>query len=106
MNLDELTKKALEIKGLYKNLEKDKSYKSWTEEETYAGLVSDVGDLGRLVLAKEGFRDVLDIENKLPHELAEILWAVLLLSNSYNIDITKAFLDEMDRLKQHLEKKD
>ena len=102
MNLDELTKRALEIKFLYSNLEARKSYKKWTEEETYEGLVSDVGDLGRLVLAKEGYREMPHIEEKLSHELAEILWSTLLLADSYGVDLKKAFLDEMTRLERKL----
>ncbi|MCF7815845.1 MAG: nucleotide pyrophosphohydrolase [Candidatus Pacebacteria bacterium] len=102
MNIPDLTKKALHIKGLYSDFEKKKSYKAWTAEETYAGLVSDVGDLGRLVLAKEGFREVSDLNKNLEHELAEILWATLLLSVEYKIDLSKAFLDEMIRLEKEL----
>lgn len=105
MNLDELTQKVLRIKDLYSDLEKAKSYKTWTIEETYGGLVSDVGDLGRLVLAKEGFREMHDLENKLQHELAEILYTTLLLSNHYKIDLQKAFLDEIDRLEREFSAK-
>lgn len=102
MNINDLTQKALRIKNLYSDFEKKKSYKAWTAEETYEGLVSDVGDLGRLVLAKEGFREVPDLDKNLEHELAEILWATLVLADNYNIDITKAFVCEMDRLENHL----
>jgi NTP pyrophosphatase (non-canonical NTP hydrolase) len=102
MNINELTQRALQIKKLYAQFDEKKSHKVWTREEVYQGLVSDVGDLGRLVLATEGFADASDVHEKLGHELAEILWATLLLSNEYNIDITKAFSDEMDRLESHL----
>jgi len=102
MNLDELTQKVLHIKSLYSDFEKRKSYKHWTIEETYEGLVSDVGDLGRLVLAKEGFREMPDLQKSLQHELAEILYATLLLSEQYKIDLTQAFLDEVDRLERNL----
>jgi len=102
MDLEELTQKVLHIKNLYSDFEKKKSYKPWAIEETYQGLVSDVGDLGRLVLAKEGFREMPDLEKNLSHELAEVLYATLLISNHYNINFTKAFLDEIDRLEQNL----
>lgn len=102
MNINELTQRALKIKDLYAAFEKRKSYREWTVEETYQGLVSDVGDLGRLVLAKEGFRDATDVEKSLEHELAEILWATLLLSEHYKIDLLQAYLSEMDRLEKEL----
>ena len=104
MNLHELTEKVLHIEALYAERKKETSAKQWTAEETYAGMVSDMGDLGRLVLAKEGFREMPDTEKNLPHELAELLYAILLLANRYNIDLSKAFLDEIARLQQRLSK--
>ena len=104
MNLHELTEKVLHIEALYAEHKKETSAKQWTAEETYAGMVSDMGDLGRLILAKEGFRKMPDMEKNLPHELAELLYAVLLLANHYGIDLSKAFLDEIARLEQRLSK--
>ncbi len=102
MDINQLTEKAEKIKSLYADYENKKNYKEWTTEETFNGLVSDVGDLGRLILAKEGFRDMPDLEKNLKHELAEILWAVLVFSKQYNIDLTGAFVEEMDRLEKTL----
>lgn len=104
MNINELTQKALRIKNLYAEFDTKEHHKKWTTEEVYEGLVSDVGDLGRLVLAKEGFRELDDIDKNLQHELAEILCAVLLIGDSYKIDVTQAFLNEMDRLESSLSK--
>ena len=104
MNLHELTEKVLHIEALYAERKKETSAKQWTAEETYAGMVSDMGDLGRLILAKEGFRKMPDMEKNLPHELAELLYAVLLLASQYGIDLSKAFLDEIARLEQRLSK--
>ena len=104
MDINELTKKVLHVKSLYENFENKKSYKNWTAEESYAGLVSDVGDLGRLVLAEEGFREMNDLNKKLKHELAEILYNTLLLANHYNIDLEQSFTDEINRLEKDLSK--
>ena len=102
MNIDDLTEKALHIRGLYKEFEKKKAYRPWTAEEVYQGLMSDVGDLGRLVLAKEGFREVPTLDESLKHELSEILWATLVLSEHYKIDLTREFLAEMDSLEKKI----
>ena len=104
MDINALTERAVKIKSLYADFENKKNYKEWTTEETFNGLVSDVGDLGRLILAKEGFREMPDLEKNLKHELAEILWAVLVFSKQYNIDLTEAFVEEMDRLEKTLVK--
>ncbi len=102
MNIDELTERALKIRDLYKVFEKKNSYREWTAKETYQGLVSDVGDLGRLVLSKEGFRESPDLEKNLEHELAEILWATLVLAENYNVNLKDAFLAEMESLEKKL----
>jgi hypothetical protein len=39
--------------------------------------VGDVGDLMKLVMAKEGAREIQDVDEKLQHELAACLWSVL-----------------------------
>ena len=51
MQIKELTEKALRIQEEYRKFEDKKSFKHWDIEQTYDSLVSDVGDLGRLVLA-------------------------------------------------------
>lgn len=102
MDINALTERAIKIKSLYADFENKKNYKEWTTEETFNGLVSDVGDLGRLILAKEGFREMPDLEKNLKHELAEILYAILLFSKQYNIDLTDAFIEEMNRLESKL----
>jgi len=102
MNIEQLTEKVLKIKKLYSEYEIKKSYKPWTVEETIVGLASDVGDLGRLVLAKEGFREMPDLDKNIEHELAELLYTTLLLSSHYRIDLERAFLDETTRLEEKL----
>lgn len=102
--MNELTKRAVKAREMYAKLSEKNKFKPWTDIEVYQGLVSDVGDLGRLVLAKEGYRSVPDVEGHLHHELAEILWATLLLGKSYGIDVEKAFHAEMDRVEKAIEK--
>lgn len=102
MNLNELTKKALETKSFYEAREQSESKKQWGTEEIYQALVSDVGDLGRVILAKEGFYDLTDTDTSLKHEFSEILYAVLLLANEYNIDLEQSFFDEMKKQQEKL----
>ena len=59
------------------------------------GFVVDVGDLMKLVMAKNGARPVEDLERKLAHELSDCLWSVLVLARLYDVDLEKAFLATM-----------
>lgn len=102
MNIETLAQRAAKIREMYSELSKKKGLKEWTDVEVYQGLVSDVGDLGRLVLAKAGYREAPHPDESLRHELAEILWATLLLGKSYNVDVEKAFHEEMDRLEKSI----
>ncbi|MEI8339402.1 MAG: hypothetical protein WCF94_01935 [bacterium] len=104
MQIKELIDKAVHVQELYHNFEDKKSFKHWNTEQTYNALVSDVGDLGRLVLAKEGYREDDGADKSLEHELAEILMATLVLTEHYKIDLEKAYLNEVDRLEGELSK--
>jgi NTP pyrophosphatase (non-canonical NTP hydrolase) len=53
--------------------------------------MGDVGDLAKLVQAKEGIREIANVDEKLAHELADCLWCVLVLANKYHIDLEGAF---------------
>ncbi|MEA2701498.1 MAG: hypothetical protein QOE22_207 [Candidatus Parcubacteria bacterium] len=102
MNLHDLEEEALKLKKEYEKFENRESFRPWGVEEIYESMVSDVGDLGRLVLAKQGFRDMPDLEKNLAHELAEILWATLILAKTYDVDLEKAFMDEVANRKASL----
>lgn len=62
------------------------------------GLVGDVGDLAKLVMAEEGARDVPGGRDALGHELADCLWSVLVIANEHGIDLAAEFARLMDSL--------
>jgi len=101
MDIKELTKRAIEIRGKLAVLEQKKHGRAWTRSEIAQGFVSDVGDFMKLVMAKDGLRDIENIDNELKYELADCLWSILILAKEYDIDIEDAFVGTMD----HLEKK-
>ena len=102
MELAHLLQRAAQVRQLYAELEQKKYGRAWTNEELALGFVGDVGDLAKLVMAREGMRDLPDAENKLAHELADCLWSVLILAQMYHVDIERAFLQTMDELEQHI----
>lgn len=86
----------------YAALERARHGRSWTDEEIALGFVGDVGDLAKLVLARNGVRQIPDADAKLAHELADCLWSVLVLASAYDVDLERAFIDTMDALEEHI----
>jgi NTP pyrophosphatase (non-canonical NTP hydrolase) len=104
MYFQEIIQQAIAIKEQYKKLEIKKCGQPWNSEQIMSGFVGDVGDLSKLVLAKEGLRDIKNVDAKLKHELADCLWAILVLANEYHIDLEKEFSTEMHNLSKRIEK--
>lgn len=104
MNLDELTGRAATIRDLYAKAARARGEEPWTRAELAQGFVGDVGDLMKLVMAKEGRRVTRhqNLDAALEHELADCLWSVLLLAETYGVDLEQAFLRTMDGLEQRL----
>ena len=101
MSLSELTQRALDIRQKYSELERKRIGREWTNQELMEGFVGDVGDLMKIVMAKEGTREIEGVDEKLKHELADCLWCILVLSSKYNIDLEKSFLETMAQLDQN-----
>lgn len=90
---------AIRIRELYHQLEEHSLGRKWTLEEDMLGLFTDIGVLGRLVMAADGtwgYDGNVNIELK--HKLSECLWWILVLSDHLNIDITDSFTTFMDKL--------
>lgn len=104
MNFADLEKRALEIRQKYDTLNQTERGVQWTESDVMAGFVGDVGDLSKIIMAKNGLRAMDDIDNKLVHELSDCLWSILVLANRYSIDLPQAFMKTMDELDQRIEK--
>ncbi|HYP16861.1 MAG TPA: MazG nucleotide pyrophosphohydrolase domain-containing protein [Opitutus sp.] len=104
MTLSELTARAQQIRERYAALETQRTGQPWTRAELAQGFAGDVGELMKLVMAKEGRRASrhADIDNALAHELADCLWSVLVLAKAYNVDLERTFLRTMDELERRI----
>ncbi|MEN9327966.1 MAG: hypothetical protein RI947_774 [Candidatus Parcubacteria bacterium] len=102
MDIKELSKRAIEVRQKYAELEKLKTGKEWSNLNLMEGFVGDIGDLMKLVMAKEGVREIENVDEKLAHELADCLWSVLVLSEKYGIDIEQVFLKTMNDLDKRI----
>jgi len=103
MELKELCDRAIEIREIYSQLEKNKYGKEWTNSQIMQGFIGDVGDLMKIVMAKEEIREIENVDEKMAHELSDCLWSILVLAKKYNVDIEKEFLKTMNQIEEKLE---
>jgi NTP pyrophosphatase (non-canonical NTP hydrolase) len=97
-----LVPKAKEIKAAYAELNKRKGEKNWGVAQYAQELVGDIGDLMKLVMAKEGFRTDNDVDEKLAHELADCLWASMILADELGIDLEAECLNTMEEIQKRI----
>lgn len=102
MEISELQKRAIEVRAKYAKYENDTYGQEWTVSDIASGFVGDVGDLVKLIMAKEGKRLVEDVDDKLAHELADCLWCVFVLADKLKIDLESEFLKTMDELDERI----
>lgn len=102
MTIQDMQQRALAIAQKYDEINQSAGRKIWTPAEFMAGFVGDVGDLSKLIMAKNGYREISDNEAKLAHELSDCLWSVLVLADKLGIDIEKAFMATMSELDARL----
>ena len=102
MDISEFKKRAGEIRDLYDEFNQKRAGVKWTRLQLAQGFVGDVGDLQKLAMAKDGLREIENVDEKLAHELSDCLWSVLVLAEKYDIDIEKEFLKTMDELEKRI----
>lgn len=99
------TERAMQVRRLYQQLEVNNHKSSWTTEEDMLAFTTDIGVLGRLIMAAEG-RWVYngDVPAELRSKFAECLWWILVLSDRLGVDITEAFTSFIGKLDTNLMK--
>ena len=102
MEFQTLINRAIEIRRLYEEKEKQGFGSAWTSEEIALGFVGDVGDLAKLVVAENGKRNIVNSKEKLEHELADCLWSVIVLSHIHGVDLENSFINTMNELEKNL----
>lgn len=110
MNLEELEKRAKGVREKYAGLEMKKYSRQWTREQIFQGLVGDVGDLSKLIIAYDGVWDKYgknkeELKGKIGHELSDCLWAIIILSDQYGINLGESFEKTMVEIENYIEEK-
>lgn len=104
MKFEEINKLALQVRDKYSELETAKTGRPWSKSELMQGFMGDVGDLAKLVMAKEGRRTIKDVDTKLAHELSDCLWSIIVLANKFDVDLEKEFVKTMGQLNNRVDK--
>ncbi len=102
MEFQSMIDRALTIRKLYEEKEKQLYGSPWTSEEVMLGFVGDVGDLAKLVIAENGKRNIENSKEKLGHELSDCLWSVIVLAKMHDIDLEHSFIETMEKLEENL----
>ena len=103
MDIAALTEKAMALRNRFGEVARENGRREWSREEVMQGFVVDVGDLMKLAMAKNGIRDVSDVDQKLAHELADCLWSVLVLAKLYDVDLEQEFIAMLKSVTAKLE---
>jgi NTP pyrophosphatase (non-canonical NTP hydrolase) len=104
MELKDLIARARQIRESYKKLEAKEYDRSWTRAEVAQGFMGDIGQLMKLLMAKDGRRaGPENLDEKLAHELADCLWCVLVIADEYGVDLEQSFLRTMNDIQKKLE---
>ncbi len=91
MEFKELINRAKQIKEVNTKLAQNEGSKPWSVTERTQGFVGDVGDLVKLVMAKNGYRKYVDLDRRLAHELADCLWSIIIIADELEVDLEGAF---------------
>ena len=102
-DLKDLMARAEAIRLKYQELNTKQGKTPWGVRDYAMGFMGDMGDLQKLIMAKENLRDIDDVDAKLAHELADCLWSVLVIANYYGLDLEKEFLNTMDVITKRIE---
>jgi phosphoribosyl-ATP pyrophosphohydrolase len=103
MEIKDLQKTVLSIREKYSEYEKSEYGKSWSTKDITMGLVGDVGDLVKLVMAKEGVRREENIGDKLAYEITNCIWSLLVIADKYDLDLEKVLVDSLERMDNNLD---
>ena len=87
---------------MFEAYERQKFGRRWSRRELTLGLVGDIGDLAKLVQAAEGVREIAGVREKLEHELADVMWSVIILADEFQVDLEAVFLRTMGEIERGL----
>jgi NTP pyrophosphatase (non-canonical NTP hydrolase) len=103
MDFQDLIAHAKNIKESYAVLNRQENARIWTANEYAQGLIGDIGDLNKLLMAKHGYRFAdIDVDRKIEQELADCIWSLIMLADELEIDLEGVFRRRLDQLQDKI----
>jgi uncharacterized protein YabN with tetrapyrrole methylase and pyrophosphatase domain len=100
MQWEEALEKARKIDNLYQDLDQKRIGRIWSLPEFLAACSTDWGELVENVLKQEGLRPGEVKDGALEHELGDLLWALIIISDRLEIDLLESFDKTMSELEE------
>ncbi len=104
MDFQEMINRVHEIHKLYVESDIRRLGKEWDRGEYVKALCADIGMLAKLTMAKDGLREMENVDEKLKHEVADCLWALIIIAEKYGVNIEESFLETMKDLEDRASK--
>ncbi|MBF9071852.1 nucleoside triphosphate pyrophosphohydrolase family protein [Streptacidiphilus fuscans] len=90
---------AIMVRQLYDQLNQQRLRRSWDLGDFALGFVGDVGDLAKLLMAHQGQRtDLVVDEEKIVHELSDCLFSLIVIAHETGIPLGDRFTADMTAL--------
>lgn len=100
MDLQEAVNEAVAVRALVAKREVADYGREWTLSDLVVGLITDVGDLARLVAEHQGLRPRRDgLSGAIEHEVADCMWGVFVIADRLGVDVPQAFAEGMDSVR-------
>jgi NTP pyrophosphatase (non-canonical NTP hydrolase) len=103
-DVQDMQRRALQIASHYDDYNRARGRQTWGLQEYVDGLVGDIGDLTKIIMAMQGKRDMEDMCTKVEHELNDVMWSVLLLYKMFQLDPEASFSKAMNALEARVVK--
>ena len=98
-----------EMEDMYKEVVKRYSkieLQEWKAEGAMIELTKQVGELAKQVMIKERYYglegEVLDVDERLGNEMADVVAQIMRLADYYKIDLEKAFIEAREDKERYL----
>lgn len=105
-----MSKTFVEMQEMYKGVVKRFNkieLQDWKAEGAMIELSKQVGELAKQVMIKEKYyaltEEVLDVDERLGNEMADVIAQVMRLADYYNIDLEKAFIQAREDEERYLQ---
>lgn len=104
MDFKDLAERSIKIKQAYDLLNRVEGAKKWGPNEYLQGLMGDLGDLSKLIMAKKGYRfdQKTNVDEALALELADCLWSIIIIADEFDIDLEDEFVKTIKKLESKI----